>query len=49
MTHQFHAKFMGFVLRKRAMRQGEVAPPVWGELLLMQLGIQATSECHLEI
>lgn len=48
-AHQFHAKLMSFVLGMRARRQGEAAPPVWGELLLLQLGVQATSECHLEI
>lgn len=49
MAHQFHAKLMGFVLGMRARRQGEAAPPVRGELLLLQLGVQATRECYLEI
>ncbi len=49
MAHQFHAKLMGFVLRMRARRQSEAAPPVGGELLLQQLSVQATCECHLEI
>lgn len=49
LAHQFHAKLMSFVLGMRARRQGEAAPPVWGELLLLQLGVQATGECHLEI
>lgn len=48
-AHQFHAKLMGFVLGVRAGRQGEATPPVWGELLLLQLGVQATRECYLEI
>lgn len=39
---------MCFVLGMRASRQGEAAPPVWGELLLLQLGIQATRECDLQ-
>lgn len=49
MAHQFHAKFVGFVLGMRVRRQGEATPPVWGELLLLQLGVQATCECHLDI
>lgn len=48
-THQFHAKLMRFVLGMRARRQSEATPPVWGELLLLQLGVQATRECHLQI
>lgn len=49
MAHQLHAKLVGFVLRMRARWQGEAAPLVWDELLLLQLGVQATRECHLEI
>lgn len=49
MAHQFHAKLMGFVLGMRTRRQSKVAPPVWDKLLLMQLSIQATGECNLEI
>lgn len=49
MAHQFHAKLVGFVLWMGARRQGEVAPPVCGELLLLQLGVQAPGERHLEI
>lgn len=48
LAHQLHAELMGYVLGVRARRQGEAAPPVWGELLLLQLGVQATGECHLE-
>ena len=49
MAHQLHAKLVGFVLWMRARWQGEAAPPVWDELLLLQLGVQATRECHLYI
>lgn len=49
MAHQFHAKLMGFILGMRVRRQGEATPTVWGELLLQQLGIQATRECHLDV
>lgn len=49
LAHQFHAKLMSFVLRMRARGQREATPPVWAELLLLQLGIQAAGECHLEI
>lgn len=49
MAHQFHAKLVGFVLGMRVRRQGEATPTVWGELLLQQLGIQATRECHLDV
>lgn len=48
MAHQFHAKLVGFALGMRVRRrQGEATPMVWGELLLLQLGVQATRECHL--
>lgn len=49
MAHQFHAELMGLVLGMRGRRQGEAAPSVWRELLLLQLGVQATGECHLEM
>lgn len=49
LAHQFHAKLMGLVLRMRARGQSEATPPVWGELLLLQLCIQAAGECNLEI
>ena len=48
-AHQFHAKIMGFVLGVRARRQREATSLVCAELLLLQLGIKATGECHLEI
>lgn len=47
-THQLHAKFVGFVLRMRARGQSEATPPVWGELLLLQLGVETACERHLE-
>lgn len=48
-AHQFHAELMGFVLGMGVRRQREAAPPVWSELLLLQLGIQASGERHLEM
>jgi len=48
-VHQFHAKVMSLVLWMRAGRQGDSTPPVWGEMLLLQLCIQAAGERHLEI
>lgn len=49
MAHQFHAELMCFVMGVRGRSQGEAAPPVGGELLLLQLGVQAAGECHLKI
>lgn len=48
LAHQLHAELVGFKLRMRTWRQGEATPPVRAELLLLQLGVQATGEGHLE-
>lgn len=47
--YQFHAKLMSLILGMRARRQAETAPPVWDKMLLLQLGVQAAGERHLEI
>lgn len=49
MLYQFHAKLMSLILRMRGRRQAEATPPVWDKMLLLQLGVQAAGECHLEI
>jgi hypothetical protein len=36
------------VLGVRADRQGKATSPVWGELLLLELGIQASGEGNLK-
>lgn len=49
MADQFHAELVDFVLGVRGRRKSEAALPVGGELLLLQLGVQAPSECHLNV
>lgn len=49
MAHQFHPKLMGFVLGVGVRRKGKTTPTVWDELLLLQLGVQAMRECHLDV
>lgn len=47
--NQFHAKLMGFVVRMSARRKVKATPPIWRELLLLQLGIEAAGKRNLEM
>lgn len=49
MADQFHAEFVGFVLGMSRRGETEATSPVGGELLLLQLSVQASRECHLHV
>lgn len=40
---------MGFVVRMSARRKVKATPPIWRELLLLQLGIEAAGKRNLEM
>lgn len=49
MADQFHAEFVGFVLGMSRRGETEATSSVGGELLLLQLSVQASRECHLHV